>query len=168
MHLPMHLQILLIPHYNIYFFKLSTITTHCIFDVKSVIVLLIIQRIFKFQLLSWLIFPFMFDITADILGCLIMQMYWATCFYAILWMIICNTIAYILHMRQTHHFLAYFPSTFDSAHNMFLRSVLTYLYIPPSDPTPVYNHVSNSHQCMPSYWPHLTLWYNELSITRLV
>ena len=48
MHSQMPLQLLLIPHYSISFFKLSTIITQRLFGVKSVTPLLIIQRISKF------------------------------------------------------------------------------------------------------------------------
>ena len=84
----------------------------------------------------------MFDINSDIFGYSIIQIYWATQSYTIFWMNIGKTITYILHMQHAHHFLAYFPYTSASKLIIFLRSVLTDLSIPPSGPTPVYDHVS--------------------------
>ena len=59
-------------------------------------------------------------------------------------MIISKPITCILHTRHSHHSMAYFLYIFASKLIMFLRSVLINLSIPPSDPTPVYDHVSKS------------------------
>ena len=57
------------------------------------------------------------------------QIYWATWFYAILWMIIGKPITCIIHTQHAHHFMAYIPYISTSKLMMFFRSVLTNLLV---------------------------------------
>ena len=133
------------PHCSISFLKLLTILNYRNFGVKSVIPLLIIQRISKFQILFWFIFPFMFDSNADILGYSIMQIFWATWLYTILWMIISKPITCILHTRHAHHFMASF---------LYIFIYKLFIWFQTHHVPPFLSHWS-LHS---SFWPNTSLW----------